>query len=284
VLTFEETLAHFGIKGMQWGVRKKRPLTTAQADHKWGKQASTFKIRRQVYNSSFKRVNEVELPNLNNKPAYKNADFRKDSPLRRAYLDDAVKMFNKVLNEESDRILGPSPSGHYRLNFTQGLDNRYPSAEIIQVVRHADDSLKLNITWGPMGHIISCKIDEPLIQFDSFEDFLSHFGIKGMRWGVRRSSSQLHAPSDDHASAQEAKTKAKKSGTKSLSNQELQSLINRMNLEQQYNRIVPPSVGKKVASAGAKFAGDILLSVGRETASKLARDQATKVIASLLKK
>jgi hypothetical protein len=115
-------------------------------------------------------------------------------------------------------------------------------------------------------------------------EFLTHYGIKGMRWGVRRTRSQIDSSSEDHRNAQSAKTKAKKGGVKSLSNKELQDLITRMNLEKQYASVVPPSHGKRVLTVGAKFAADVIGGVGKQQATKLANDQATRLIAQLLKK
>jgi len=132
--------------------------------------------------------------------------------------------------------------------------------------------LKDNLSWGVS---MSDKVDE----------VLSHFGIKGMRWGVR-SKSQTSSGSDgstDFQTAKTAATKAKKSGTKSLSNAELKILIERMNLEQQYSRIVPPSTGGRIVKSGGKFVGDILVGIGKTQATKLANDQVTKLVASVLK-
>lgn len=65
---------------------------------------------------------------------------------------------------------------------------------------------------------------------------LAHFGVKGMKWGVRRTTS-MDVSSDDARAAEAARIKAGKSGTKALSNKELRALVDRMNLEQQFDRL-----------------------------------------------
>lgn len=83
------------------------------------------------------------------------------------------------------------------------------------------------------------------------DDDVDHHGIKGQRWGVRRTKEQREAArTEDAKSADAAKTKAKKLGVDSLSNKELQALTTRMNLEQQYSRL---STAGKTKSAGQKF-------------------------------
>jgi hypothetical protein len=76
------------------------------------------------------------------------------------------------------------------------------------------------------------------------DDILAHFGVKGMKWGVRRSSSSSVPASDDSARASSIKKKVKAGGTKSLSNKEMQDLITRMNLEQQFTRLNPSKTTK----------------------------------------
>lgn len=285
----DEVLAHFGVRGMKWGVRKESstsgsPSSSQQpkADYNWGKKANSYKIRKQVYNASAVRMTKVELPRLNSRPEFKGADFRKDSPLRRTYLNQAVTVFNRVLNEESTRLLGPSPSGKYELHFTQGLDNQYPQAEITQVVKHSVNDVQINLIWSPDGHLIGCEaVDSGMTQADSvIDDVITHFGVRGMKWGVRRTEAEIHG---DSANATSAAKKAKRHGTKSLSNKELQDLITRMNLEQQYSRIAPSSKGQKALSAGSKVAADILVGVAKQQATKLASDQAAKLIAAALR-
>lgn len=81
---------------------------------------------------------------------------------------------------------------------------------------------------------------------------LAHFGVKGMRWGVRRTREQLDSDSEDAVNAKIAKGKiAANRTTDVLSNQELQHVVNRMNLEQQYSKLTGKSPQK---SEGRKFA------------------------------
>ena len=89
--------------------------------------------------------------------------------------------------------------------------------------------------------------------------YLEHYGVKGMKWGVRRERKprnpepvkivekpgmrmradggrNLRAHSDAK-NALASRTKARRSGLDSLSTKELGDLVKRMQLEQQYNSI-----------------------------------------------
>jgi hypothetical protein len=67
---------------------------------------------------------------------------------------------------------------------------------------------------------------------------LEHHGIKGMKWGVRRTRAQLDAASEDFKTVSTHRSTIKEAGgTHVLSNQELQTVITRLNLEQQYSRL-----------------------------------------------
>jgi hypothetical protein len=99
---------------------------------------------------------------------------------------------------------------------------------------------------------------------DSADDFLSHYGIKGMRWGRRKASVEVSSTSatpaapkpkasTDANNAHEFQSRAKAGGLDALSTKELQALVNRQNLEQQYARLNPAPV-----SAGQKFMTETL--------------------------
>jgi hypothetical protein len=115
------------------------------------------------------------------------------------------------------------------------------------------------------------------------DDVLAHFGIKGMKWGVRRprGADGLVEKSTDVKNAEAARAKiGKKGNTNALSNQELQNLVTRMNLERQLSTLNTQS---KKTNPALKFVGDTLLAVGKQQAQKLAQEQATKLIAEMLK-
>lgn len=99
---------------------------------------------------------------------------------------------------------------------------------------------------------------DTLIPDPPLEGVLEHYGVKGMRWGVRKRRSDEPGSPDAERAKQHAAT-VKKSGTKALSNKELQELVTRMNLEQQFSTL---SAKQKQNRDGKAFVREIL-STGR---------------------
>jgi len=89
------------------------------------------------------------------------------------------------------------------------------------------------------------------------DDFLEHYGVKGMKWGTRRRSGGKSQPkAQRQGSSKEARQvaaiqkKAKRGGSaKALTNKDLQAFNQRMDLERRYSQLQPPS---KLAK-GKKF-------------------------------
>lgn len=94
--------------------------------------------------------------------------------------------------------------------------------------------------------------------------YLAHHGVKGQRWGVRRTKAALaraarrEGRSTESLSpeAQKAKELSKKKRSE-LTNQELKFLNERKNLEQNYDRLNPDAI-----SIGATKVKGILSTVG----------------------
>lgn len=79
-------------------------------------------------------------------------------------------------------------------------------------------------------------------------DALAHFGIKGMKWGIRKDKPAPEAPSEEHTNTAttRARTKAAKGSTHMLTNAELKAAVERIRLEQQYAQLTakPKSKGR----------------------------------------
>jgi hypothetical protein len=114
---------------------------------------------------------------------------------------------------------------------------------------------------------------------------LYHYGILGMKWGVRRGSKsgsstvKRTSGSDDY---QKAKTLKRKS-LKDMSNKEIEDLTRRLQLETNYRRLNPV-----VKSKGRRFAEAALKTVGKKAAEEFNKQfvgpQVEKIMAQLIKK
>lgn len=103
---------------------------------------------------------------------------------------------------------------------------------------------------------------------------LSHYGVPGMRWGVRRSGASATSgktkkgpSSEDFKRMQDMK----KRGTKNLTTAELKELTGRMQLEKQYK-----DLSKAQVSKGKAFVQDTLKSTGKEVAKEALKNAAKK--------
>lgn len=131
-------------------------------------------------------------------------------------------------------------------------------------------------TWNSDGSLKHSQDDE----------WLTHFGVKGMRWGVRRDGSSSSSSSSSHSSsdaerASRTASKIKSHGLSSVSNNDLQHLVSRLNLEQQHSKLNPAHV-----SAGHTFVSELANvggNVAKQTATAYAAKYAAKGIDHLIK-
>lgn len=119
---------------------------------------------------------------------------------------------------------------------------------------------------------------------------LQHWGIPGMRWGVRRrssssgsnstsnpkkgkSSSDEDKDSDDHTRVRNLKKKP----MRKLSNQELQAVITRTQLERQYSEM-----NKTMLDRGKKIVVDTIAQKGQQEFQRIVTTQVDKGFRQLL--
>lgn len=83
-----------------------------------------------------------------------------------------------------------------------------------------------------------------------------HYGVKGMKWGVRRTPAQLgHKPKGPSKAQRRAEVK-------SMSDTELRNRINRIQMEKQYMQLTEPQL-----SPGKKFIKDVVTNAAKQTAT-----------------
>lgn len=102
---------------------------------------------------------------------------------------------------------------------------------------------------------------------------LSHAGVKGMKWGVRKKRSL----SRDHTTV---RTIRKKRGAE-LNNANLQKAINRINLENQYKKLNPSKASRYIAAVvAAGVTANKVIAFTRSPAGKVIQAKLAAMLAS----
>mgnify|MGYP007012925215 CR=1 FL=1 len=111
------------------------------------------------------------------------------------------------------------------------------------------------------------------------DEMLQHYGVKGMKWGVRRTPEQLdhrtHKTATDGSRAGSALKKKVATAVKNkfapMSDDELQRRINRLNLEERYANLVSRQKARESSgfkSTAKKLLGNAAEDLGRQLLSK----------------
>lgn len=119
---------------------------------------------------------------------------------------------------------------------------------------------------------------------------LTHYGVKGMKWGVRKARSSSSGNRRGKTNAQriyESVSSKKKSSTANskparrrisdMSDDELRTAVQRLQLERTYAQLT-----KKEVSKGRKFVTDVLYNSAKTTATKVVTEEMQKMVRRLL--
>lgn len=157
------------------------------------------------------------------------------------------------------------------------------------LVHSTSDDLELEkafaLTFSKLPKDVEKEVFGPMpdVQHDSltYEDYLAHYGVKGMKWGRRKSDSsggdsksskkdgKRPTTSQDAKKAKGLQKSVDNKGVGHLSNKELQDVITRMELQQKYDKL--SKKGSRVES-GKNFIADILSDAAKNVATSYVED------------
>ena len=205
----DETIAHYGVMGMQWGVRKEKltpnksdsrttkrvkadynnlsdPVLAkknAKLDAKFEKKADKFIRSMKPWNEAADAMNSIHIDRINNSPKYKGKDFSKPSALRTAYYKEYSNTFAAEYKKSLERHLGatnPSETREWVVKYDVA-NQMFPTVSLNDI-KHDGLSIPLDVEWSEDGRILKISLPDNASEmitglFNSPEDVLEHYGL-----------------------------------------------------------------------------------------------------------
>lgn len=140
-------------------------------------------------------------------------------------------------------------------------------------------------------------------QYNYSDDYLAHYGVLGMKWGVRRTAAQL----GNHVRTKRTQAKRKQSlakaratreknrkaaakrqklidkgllSPKKMTDAELKAKIERLNLEKEFKKAMRETGN----DGGKQYVTDILKKIGENTMTNLGTQAATHIVGNAINK
>jgi 2'-5' RNA ligase len=277
-----------GVKKAAKGVSKGvKGAVNLAGDISFENQALDGRAREAIANHAGKEFRKTDLPAIKAKPEHQAAAKLKNRLLHP--LDPGTKAYRKEVRETYIKRLETSANSMTNFSgdrqFTireRGIElpsqgGNLPSSKYFwdvstRPIEHSEMAhakiehfISLEVSLDEDGWVTDVKPakveDSSLAQtIDRGAEFLEHFGVKGMRWGVRNPGAvttqthidqgvirrrtkveakggEAHDAHPDAVKAAVQKRVLKKSGTAALSNQDLRELTTRLQLEAQVSQL-----------------------------------------------
>lgn len=186
-----EDKVDYGVKGMKWGVHH-TPLTKTQA---------------KAHTKAVGDMDKSGVKLLNASPKYAGKSLKANSKLGKEYEKDAAALFDHYY---ANRIQRASANKNYKRYAAVSLVVGAARLGAFALVAHADESpdiINLKLELDDLGQIVGFhEVDEDLMG----DNELEHHGIKGMKWGRRRSPAQLAAAKQETEGSSSSSSSTKK--------------------------------------------------------------------------
>lgn len=116
------------------------------------------------------------------------------------------------------------------------------------------------------------------------DEILEHYGVKGMKWGVRKRSRQTESDSEDASRVVAVKSRAKaQKTTRIFTNEELEAAIKRMKLEQDFSKL-SGGIDKTQSQKAKMFIAKLLGDAGKQGAQSIANNETKTLFENTMRK
>ena len=263
-------LNHFGVLGMKWGVRRKSGTVDKSAKIKTKNDTKELKRRDKEWarGKNTKKLATLAMRDMEKDPSFDEATRTIKNALLKVpgiTNDQFINSFQYSVAKHIDEVWEKTPamynpSGTKRVSMSSVINSGsvYMVPKVIKVnknIKHSanstiDEDDKINIMYKMKADGSFDVIEDDATRSDITENELSHYGILGMKWGVRRNSSSSGLKPKKQKSEDYTKNKAlRKKKINQMSNAELRIINERMQLERSYKDLKAKDISKGRAIA-----------------------------------